>query len=110
MDNQLISKLGTNKGVERSRVWIEGQRLNAHGFKRGVFYTREWSEDEGALYLTIRTGDDVISSKPYKVAGKGDKPIIDITGAHVQAFFAGYEQVKVEYQQGIIRITAHAAN
>lgn len=104
----LISKLGKNKGVERSRIWIEGERLTAHGFSRGVFYVREWAEDEGALYLSIPSDDDVLGSKPLKVAGKGDHPIIDTTGASVQAFFAGYTHVRVEFQQGIIRITANA--
>ena len=106
--DMLISKLGKNKGVERSRIWVEGSRLSAHGFHRGTYYVREWAKDEGALYLSIPSDDDVLSSKPLKVAGKGDHPIIDTTGASVQAFFAGYTHVRVEFQTGIIRITAHA--
>ena len=71
------TKLGKNKGLERSRIWIEGTRLTDAGFHRGEYYLAEY---------------------------EGDHPIIDITGKTVKEFFDGSEYVEVDYQKGVIVI------
>ncbi len=93
------SKIGTNKKLPGSRIWIEGQRLVDHGFTPGTLYWREWLEIDGSIVIEMVPAehDDVSSAKPYKVAGKGDKPIIDITGQRVADTFAGCTHVEVTY-------------
>lgn len=110
-----ITKLGTSKGVERKRIWIEGARLTRNGFPRGTIYIRSWSWPQShkvaiihtapALYLYAVGGTDLVNSAPYKVSGKAEHPIIDITSADVPTFFDGFDHVLVEFQAGIIRIT-----
>jgi len=35
-DNVIVSKLGKTRAGERSRIWLEGKRLAAHGFAKGA--------------------------------------------------------------------------
>lgn len=93
------SKIGTNKGLSGSRIWIEGQRLIDHGFTPGTLYWREWLDFDGSIVIEMvpAEADDVSSTRPYKVAGKGTKPIIDITGQRVADNFAGFTHVQVVY-------------
>lgn len=61
-------KMGSNKG--NPRIWIEGQILVDHGFKRGDRFN-----------ALIRPGSLIIEAVDYgdrKVSGKGERPIIDI--------------------------------
>ncbi len=82
------TKLGTTKGAERSRIWIEGKRLSMHGFEVGTRFLKTWSE--GSLTLTLLTSHDSIPlSVIGTVSGKGEKPIIDIVGAKVRSTFTG---------------------
>ena len=89
------TKLGTNKLVPKSRIWIEGKRLIDAGFTVGKTYYR--TAFANAIRLTLH--DD----GPYKVSGKGEKPIIDITGKVVTERFTG-EEVTVVYKVGEIEI------
>lgn len=89
------TKLGTNKGVPKSRIWIEGKRLVEAGFKVGAKYHRTLFEN--AIRL------DLHDDGSFKVSGKGDKPIIDITGKVVTDRFTG-ENVTVSYYDGRIEI------
>ena len=112
------TKLGKNKGLERSRIWIEGKRLTDSGFHRGEYYIAEFlltkiseyrlKDYEGdALILSLIDDDTVIDFgeiQPRKVSGKGDHPIIDITGKTVKEFFDGSEYVEVDYKKGVIVI------
>lgn len=93
MIEELKTKLGTAKGAPRSRIWIEGKRLAAAGFTVGTRYTVEKIQH-------LDTGAPIWSLKPdpageRKVSGKGDHPIIDITGVHVAAAFGQSERVRV---------------
>tara|TARA_A100001515_G_C4487117_1_gene182027 strand:+ start:69 stop:386 length:318 start_codon:yes stop_codon:yes gene_type:complete len=99
------TKLGKNKGLERSRIWIEGKRLTDSGFHRGEYYIAEYEGD--TLILSLIDDDTVIdfgAIQPRKVSGKGDHPIIDITGKAVKEFFDGSEYVEVDYKKGVIVI------
>jgi hypothetical protein len=102
------SKLGPAKGVQRSRIWIEGKRLVDAGFTVGQYFVKEWKgrpDSPDKLVLVLLADDDVINTAPCKVSGKGDKPIIDITGALVYDVFGDYfEKVEVAYYPGRIEI------
>ena len=87
--------LGTNKKVPKSRIWIEGKRLIDAGFTVGARYHRTCFQS--AIRLTLN------ADGPYKVSGKGDKPIIDITGKVVTDRFRG-DDVTVVYKEGVIEI------
>ena len=92
----MVSKLGTNKGVPRSRVWIEGKRLRAAGF-----HAKQTQYDK--LFTHADVGNEpalILSAKPsgaLRVSGKGDHPIVDITGKQVADHFAGFINVTVTY-------------
>jgi hypothetical protein len=102
-----VSKLGAAKGVARSRIWIEGKRLAEIGFVPGAYFVKEWGAHADAtkghvpgasfLELTLLKGDEILATAPCKVSGKGDKPIIDITGEKVREAFGEFEKVSVSY-------------
>lgn len=109
------TKLGTAKGQPRSRIWIEGKRLADAGFTVGTYFVKKWSmPDERSttrwephLQLVLLRPDDVLAEPPCKVSGKGEKPIIDITGEKVREFFgACATHVDVEFRKGLIVISA----
>jgi hypothetical protein len=88
------SKIGAARQVPGSRVWLEGTRLVAAGFTVGVRYNL--TEADGQLILTLAADGG------RKVSGKGDKPIIDITGDLIRRVFAGRLTVTVEYTDRIV--------
>ena len=91
------SKLGTAKGIPRSRVWLEGQRLIASGFTVGARYNRATGLDRITLTLA--------ANGKYKTSGKGASPIIDITGANVTTLLgAKGEKCSIDYSPGLIII------
>jgi hypothetical protein len=102
------TKLGTTRAGERTRIWIEGKRLVDHGFTVGKRFTRMWHK--GALTIIV-CSETVFAkhavSERGTVSGKGEKPIIDITGAKVAATFTG-THVDVAYSKGTIVITNKA--
>lgn len=92
--------IGANKGVPRSRIWIEGRRLVEAGFTPGTRYDRSHATPSGTGLYLFATPDG-----RYKVSGKGDKPIIDITGALVARLFpAPQTHVVVTFKPGSIDI------
>lgn len=97
--NPFKTVLGTNHKVARSRVWIEGNRLVEAGFKVGARYHRTTSGVTGDG-ITLRLAPD----GKYKVSGKGEKPIIDITGEAVRKTFPTGDTVDVIYSPGVIVI------
>jgi len=88
------SKIGTARQVPGSRVWIEGNRLVAAGFPVGQRYNL--AEIDNQLILTLAADGG------RKVSGKGEKPIIDITGDLIRRVFAGRVTVNVEYTDRIV--------
>ena len=91
---KFITSLGVYKGEPDSRVWIEGQRLNAAGFKVGATYTKKFNKV--TIVLTLDKGGKL------KVSQRGMTPIIDLSGKKVREFFEGYSRVEVTYRDGTI--------
>ena len=68
-----------NRG--RPRIWLEGKRLAAAVFERGVrFDLTLGTKRYGGLLLYLNED----GSGKRKVSGKGDRPIVDIVGAEIQ--------------------------
>jgi hypothetical protein len=106
---KFISKLSNTKAGPRTRLWLEGARVANAGFKVGLLVRRDWKES-GSLVLTIidaAAHDELPRSEKGRVSGKGEKPILDITGAAVAAFFTG-DKVAVTYKPGKITISSIA--
>ncbi|UGY23778.1 hypothetical protein HU675_0038500 [Bradyrhizobium septentrionale] len=104
---QFVTKLGKTRAGDRTRIWIEGKRLTEHGFKVGDLFAKHWNEKHRELVLSKihpRTTEMMKRESYGKVSGKGEKPIIDITGAKMQATFGLFESVVVTYDRGSIRI------
>lgn len=113
MADTFTTKLGTTRAGERSRVWIEGKRLTAHGFTCGSLFKRQWGEGQLVLSLvkSFTEFDALPVSERGTVSGKGEKPIIDITGVRVTETFSskGQTHCAVSYRPGRITITATEA-
>jgi hypothetical protein len=100
-----LTIIGTNHGKGTSRIWLEGKRLVEAGFEVGTRYDR-YADSSGIQLIANPKGK-------YKVSGKGDKPIIDISGGAVTQTFADHISksspktpvVEVEYSKGEIFIT-----
>lgn len=95
--DMLTSVIGPNKGKAHQRIWLQGDRLVACGFRVGQRYDRE------LVYLNPINKEGPLlrlSANPdgrYKVSGKGDQPIIDITGKFVDETFAGETHVTARF-------------
>lgn len=113
-----LTIIGTNHGKGTSRIWLEGKRLVEAGFEVGTRYDRVLrkvarmkdgliSPHQGEIELTLNT------KGKFKVSGKGEKPIIDISGGAVTDTFADQISkcspktpvVEVEYSKRSILIT-----
>jgi hypothetical protein len=101
-------KLGTSKAGPRTRVWLEGARLLAVGFKHKAFVSREWGDGKLTLRVVSKSDwNELKHSERGIVAGAPDRPIIDITGEKVrETFKAAGEFLSVDYAQDRITITA----
>lgn len=103
------TKLGTTRAGERSRIWLEGARLTAAGFKPGMQFLKAWGA--GSLVLATCTSKQFEAAgrdERGTVSGKDAKPIIDITGAHVRDTFGAGSHVSVTYAHRTITITTNA--
>lgn len=78
-------KIGSNRG--KPRLWLEGAILIAAGFKPGDRWTLKVN---GAALHIVRDPQG-----KRKIAGKGDKPIVDITGASLGDEIGRAERVAV---------------
>jgi hypothetical protein len=101
-----VTKLGTARRVPKSRIWIEGKRLVEAGFTVGKFFVKEWGTGGAdTLILRLCNDDDIYTTMPCKVSGKGEKPIIDITGEKVRETFGKESNhVEVYYGPGLIKV------
>jgi len=94
------SKLGHHRGGRR--IWLEGKRLDRAGFRaKETYYVRSWHESEPSLVLAACEADQ---PGARRVSGKGDKPVIDITGQQVAKVFAGFDHVAITYMDNLILI------
>lgn len=83
-------KLGTTRAGEGTRICLEGKRLVDHGFTCGAHVLRNWDALEGKLTLRVVSADvfaDLPRDERTTVAGKPERPIIDITGQMVRDTF-----------------------
>jgi hypothetical protein len=84
--NVQTRKIGLNKG--KRRIWLEGAILTDNGIKHGM----RFNPVPVSNGLLIRIEDN----GKRKIAGKPDRPIIDMTGATVtSAFDDGTKVVEV---------------
>lgn len=101
----MISKIGSNKGAPKSRVWLEGTNVSAvAGFVKGASYQRCWT-NTGLDLVLVR--DHAIPSlgRVYTVSGKGaSHSVIDTTGKKITAKFGDLDTVLVTFQRGVISI------
>ena len=86
-------KSGTNKG--QRRLWIEGQRLAALGFTKGVKLSRKMLRD-GSMELNVVPDGWECTGKRHLVAGTADRPIIDLSGKWVTEFMGSAERFIVQ--------------
>lgn len=104
-DKVFSTKLGTTRAGERTRIWLEGKRLIAHGFNRGQCVERVWSDDKLVLRTVERDAWEALPRDARTtVAGTDARPIIDIATERVATTFQG-SHVSVSYRQGRITIT-----
>lgn len=93
-------KVGDHRYGPHSRIWIEGPRLTAAGFTRGVEFTVKIAN--GAI--TLRAEKAKVGGARV-VSGKGDHPIIDLSGAWVSEALGGAPRMCCTFHAGRIVIT-----
>ena len=79
-----VLKSGSNKG--NRRIWIEGNRLIACGLQRGTKLHRYMVDDTMSLVLAVSDDSTSKRSGKHTIAGKPDRPILDLCGAWVSEF------------------------
>lgn len=103
-----VSKLGKTRAGERSRVWLEGKRLTAAGFAKGMPFSILRNNQSGEWVIIPKdsqTPDNHSVIKHGTIAGTDQRPIIDTVGAAViDAFGSGNGTVMVQYGQLSISI------
>lgn len=88
--NTFTLKSGTNKG--NRRIWIEGKRLIDAGLLRGWGLARQMNDDGS---MTLSTAIDA-EGKRHTIAGKADRPILDLCGKWVTEFIGDHTHFTVE--------------
>ena len=87
------------------RIWLEGGKLSRAGFKRGLRYTR--TTERGIIVMSIDDcyggGFTATARAGLKGAGKGDRPIIDISAKQIGDYQTG-EKLTVTYGNNVITI------
>ena len=89
-----------NRG--KPRIWLEGNRISHAGLLVGDRFDLDIIAGQ---HLRIKKAED----GARKVSGKGDRPIIDLSGASCAPFNTG-DAVAIEYRaNGIIVIRSEGA-
>ena len=101
MKKSFTYKLGDHRRIPRSRVWLEGKRLSAHGFTAGRKYKR--TVTSGTIVLTA-DNDGTLA-----VSGYDNRPIIDMSGEVIAGAFTGHAKVTATYAENVIVITGGEA-
>lgn len=106
--NTFISKLGKTRAGERSRIWLEGKRLTAAGFSKGMPFSIIRNNQSGEWVIIPKDSlipDNHAVIKNGTIAGTDQRPIIDTVGsAVIEAFGNGNGTVLVDYGQLFIAI------
>lgn len=104
-ETTFVSKIGTTRAGERTRVWIEGKRLIAAKFLPGDHFKKTWDKNSLQLEkISLSVFEKLSPLDGGLVSGKGDKPIIDIAGQKVFHTFGHKTHVNVAYQNNKILI------
>jgi hypothetical protein len=101
------NKLCISRKVPRSRLWLEGKRLERAGFTAGTeIYTGMM---DGNLYIVTTPSLKTLRCdyQLRKVSGYKGRPIIDITGSLILDNFGHGTHVDVKYIPGIIIVSPH---
>ena len=101
MKKSFTYKLGDHRRIARSRVWLEGKRLSAHGFTAGRKYKRTITDN-----TIVLTADN---DGTLAVSGYDHRPIIDMSGEVIAGAFAGHAKVTATYAENVIVITGGEA-
>lgn len=98
--------LSVNRGTPKARIWLEGSRLTAAGFTPGRRFTLTWTPATLTLQLVADKDAPEGRAKGFgRVAGKGEKPIVDIVGGPVLETFGKHcDHVMVTFEPGVITI------
>lgn len=91
---QKTFKLGQNKG--KPRLWLEGSWLASEGFHAKL---TQFTCELTATAITLRAD----ANGNRRVSGKGERPIIDITGDQLNAF--AFKPLSLVADKGTITIT-----
>ena len=89
-------KSGTNKG--NRRIWIEGNRLLDCGLTRGTALYRLMQEDGTMIFVTKAPTSKGPKAKRHTIAGKADRPILDLCGRWVTDFMGDHTHFEVKIQ------------
>lgn len=87
----------TKQTRQGARIWLEGTKLNAAGFKAGTRYSILTGHNSIVL-STCRNGDKCVS-------GKAERPIVDINNNAILAQFGIDAPLAVSYDAGVITLT-----
>lgn len=89
-----------NRG--KARIWLEGGRLDWAKFTVGARFNLDPITDDrdDSVLLRLRLADD----GARKVSGKGERPIVDLSGGSCAPFTTG-DDVLIEYHpSGLVLI------
>jgi hypothetical protein len=101
------AKLGTSRAGDRTRIWLEGKRLETAGWNAGQHFERRWYDDALTLVQVDAAAFEALPRDARgTVSGKPGRPVIDLVGARIAETFKG-ERVAVALNK-TIRITNEA--
>jgi DNA (cytosine-5)-methyltransferase 1 len=96
-------KIGRNRG--KSRIWMEGIKLESANFLVGKSISVEFNKSKKIITLSLsKTGSRVVCQRSRKGVVR---PIIDLQNAGVGEVFKGVRKIKVVFLLGKIIITVH---
>ena len=100
-----MTKFTLNSGTNKSnrRIWIEGSRLLSAGFSQGDRLSKRITSNRLILQKTTDQ-----SEAKHRIAGKPDRPILDLCGKWVTVFMDGKPSFSVTIKGDTITISPTA--
>lgn len=96
-----LYKVCTNKG--NKRIWIEGKILINAGLDCGLVFDKTITDDQ--IVLNFDSSKFTSKFAQHKIAGTQQRPIIDLCGKYLTAFFGNATQYKAAFNGQTITIT-----
>lgn len=114
MEKSVFNLCEGKGGVQRSRIWLERDRLVRAGFTHGKTFRKTWRENSLVLEVASNASDaDTFRKLPRlefgTVCGSKERPIVDIVGAKVRETFGKHAQIAVSFDEGRITIRSERA-